>query len=154
MGIEIALRELYRAEGHMVEALLALSERHSGEHEIVHVSKDLARWSREHMRELARTGERYGMGLGSEGGEPLAEERDAVEGGPGDPDLELLADLRQLHRMASGVSVDWELLGQGAQALGDRELLHLTERCHPQTVRQATWANAMLKTTSPQVLTS
>jgi hypothetical protein len=35
-----------------------------------------------------------------------------------EPGLLLLADLRRLHRNAAGVSVDWELLAQGAQAHG------------------------------------
>ncbi|XVS61012.1 hypothetical protein ACQPYE_22170 [Actinosynnema sp. CA-299493] len=53
---------------------------------------------------------------------------------------------------AAGVSLDWELLAQGAQAVRDTELLTLAQRCHPQTLRQMRWANAMLKTLSPQVL--
>jgi hypothetical protein len=56
--------------------------------------------------------------------------------------------------LAAGTSVDWELLGQVAQAAKDEELLSLTSRCHPETLRQMRWANAMLKELSPQVLTS
>ncbi len=70
------------------------------------------------------------------------------------PGLLLLADLRHLHRTAAGVSLDWELLGQAAQAAKDTELLSLTKRCHPETLRQMRWANAMLKEISPQVLVS
>ncbi|GAB5009948.1 hypothetical protein MAHJHV63_55300 [Mycobacterium avium subsp. hominissuis] len=54
--------------------------------------------------------------------------------------------------MAAGVSLDWELLAQGAQAAKDAELLGLASRCHPVTLRQMRWANAMLKELSPQVL--
>jgi len=61
-------------------------------------------------------------------------------------------DLRRLHRLAAGVSVDWELLGQGAQAVKDDKLLDLTKRCHPQALRQMRWANAVLKELSPQAL--
>jgi hypothetical protein len=50
------------------------------------------------------------------------------------------------------VSVDWKVLGQAAQATKDSELLALPQRCHPQTLRQMRWANAMLKTLSPQIL--
>jgi anaerobic selenocysteine-containing dehydrogenase len=35
--------------------------------------------------------------------------------------------------------------GQGAQAAKHSELLALTKRCHPQSLRQMRWANAMLK---------
>lgn len=36
----------------------------------------------------------------------------------------------------------------------DEELLDLAQRCHPQTLRQQRWTNAMIKVVSPQVLTS
>jgi len=68
------------------------------------------------------------------------------------PSLLLLADLRRVHRVAAGVSLDWELLAQAAQATKDGELLAVTARCHLQTLRQMRWANAMLKELSPQVL--
>jgi hypothetical protein len=64
----------------------------------------------------------------------------------------LLADLRRAHRLAAGVSLDWELVAQGAQAAKDEELLDLAGRCHPQALRQMRWANAMLKELSPQTL--
>jgi hypothetical protein len=66
----------------------------------------------------------------------------------------LLADLRHLHRVAAWISLDWELLAQGAQAAKDAELLALAKRCHPESLRQMRWANAMLKVLSPQVLVS
>jgi hypothetical protein len=70
------------------------------------------------------------------------------------PGLLLLADLRHLYKEASGTSVDWELLAQGAQGAKEKELLDVAESCHPQTLRQAKWANSYLKVTSPQVLAS
>jgi hypothetical protein len=51
------------------------------------------------------------------------------------PGLLLLADLRRLHRTAAGCP-GLELLGQGAQAARDTELLSLTKRCHLETLRQ------------------
>jgi hypothetical protein len=68
------------------------------------------------------------------------------------PGLLLLVDLRKTHRMAAGVSLDWEILAQTAQALKDRELLALSQRCHPQTLRQLRWANAALKENAPQIM--
>ncbi|WP_433699450.1 hypothetical protein [Nocardiopsis sp. CA-288880] len=158
MGMAIALRELHRSETHLLHELLALVERHRDEPEIHHVAGDLAAWSREHVRELAATGPRYGLepeDLSEEGPEPLGGTREDP-GEPldtrSDPDLLLLADLRRLYRMAAGVSVDWELLGQSAQALADTALLALARRCHPRTVRQMNWADGMLKALSPQIL--
>jgi len=48
--------------------------------------------------------------------------------------------------------VDGELLAQGAQGVKEKELLVLGERCHPQSLRQARWANPHLTVTSPQIL--
>ena len=70
------------------------------------------------------------------------------------PGLLLLADLRHLYREASGTSLDWELLAQGAQGAKNEDLLDLAERCHPQTLRISRWANGKLKESSPQVLAS
>ncbi len=64
----------------------------------------------------------------------------------------LLADLRHLHRTAAGVSLDWEVLAQTAQAIQDRELLTVVEQCHPETLRQMRWANARVKETAAQIL--
>ena len=69
-----------------------------------------------------------------------------------DPALLLLKDLREIHRKAAGVSLDWEILAQTAQALKDDELLALSKTCHPQTLRQLRWANAMLKAHSAQIM--
>jgi hypothetical protein len=68
--------------------------------------------------------------------------------------LLLLRDLRKLYALASEASVDWVILGQGAQAANDRELLQVTKECHPDTLRTLKWANTMIKNVSPQVLTS
>ena len=40
--------------------------------------------------------------------------------------------------------------------IGDRivDLLALASSCHPQTLRQIRWANTMIKTLSPQVLSN
>jgi hypothetical protein len=46
------------------------------------------------------------------------------------------------------------VLGQAAQATRARELLTLTQRSHPQALRQARWANATLKEAAAQVLVS
>jgi hypothetical protein len=66
--------------------------------------------------------------------------------------LLLLKDLRDIHRTAAGVSLDWEILAQTAQALKDDELLDLSRQCHPQTLRQLRWANASLKTNAAQIM--
>ncbi|MGH3669337.1 MAG: hypothetical protein ACRDSH_01690 [Pseudonocardiaceae bacterium] len=117
-------------------------------------------WSQQHVRALAALGGRYGLNINDdpeEGSSLLAGVRSTtsklISHRP-ESGLLLLADLRHLHLVAAGVSLDWELLAQGAQAAHDPTLLALASRCHPQSLRQMRWANAMLKVLSPQVLVS
>ena len=159
MKIDLAIRELHRAEQNLAKAFARASERHKVEHEIHHVARDLAAWSREHVAELVTAGRDHGLKLAGPPAPsgPLAPVRTATSeltGRRAEPGLLLLADLRRLHRAAAGVSLDWELLAQGAQAVKDPGLLELAQRCHPRTLRQLKWTNAMLKTLSPQILAS
>jgi hypothetical protein len=160
MKIGLAIRELHRSEKSLARALLKAADRHHAEHEIHYVAKDLAAWSADHIRDLAGAGQRYGVKVGGQMPRssgllaPLRTGFSVVTGRQSAPGVLLLADLRRLHRMAAGVSLDWELLAQGAQAVKDSELVELTRRCHPETLRQLKWTNAMLKTLSPQVLVS
>jgi hypothetical protein len=57
-----------------------------------------------------------------------------------------------VHRKAAGVSLDWEILAQTAQALQNADLLDLCQRCHPETLRQMKWANAKLKEVAAQAM--
>jgi anaerobic selenocysteine-containing dehydrogenase len=67
--------------------------------------------------------------------------------------LILLEDLRAVHLLATGASLDWDMLAQLAQVLRE-ELLDLTAAAHEQTLRQIAWATTMLRAASPQVLAS
>ena len=156
--VPMALAELHRSENDLAAELLHASDRHKVDHEIFHLARDLAHWSQDHVRDLARIGQSYGIELEPEpeddasmmarirqrGAELLGRRHDAA--------LLLLKDLREIHCKAAGVSLDWEVLAQTAQALQDRELLALTQKCHPQTLRQLRWANASLKENAAQIM--
>ncbi|SPM32928.1 hypothetical protein MRAB57_730 [Mycobacterium rhizamassiliense] len=153
----MAIRELHRSERKLAHEFHVVAARHHSDQDVSHLATDMAGWSQQHVRELAKHGRHYGLRLSAE---PRTSARtgflqsrmsDMLRHRP-EPSLMLLADLRRIHRLAAGVSLDWELLGQGAQAAKDQELLDLTSRCHPQTLRQMRWANGMLKELSPQVL--
>lgn len=160
MKLGMAIEELHRSEDHLARALLAMSDRHKADHEVFHVARVIAAWSQDHVVQLARIGHDHGLDLSEEPADDpglLAGVRQwgaELIGRRPEPGVLLLADLRHIYREASGTSLDWELLAQGAQAARDRGLLELSERCHPQTLRQARWANAKLKEASPQVLAS
>ena len=140
MKLDMAIEELHRSENELYTVLLSMSDRHKADHEVFHVTRDMAGWSQQHVSELAEAGREFGLDLDPEAKHPAG--------------LLLLADLRHLYREASGTSLDWELLAQGAQGAKNRELLDFAERCYPQTLRVAKWAEAKLKESSPQVLAS
>ncbi len=158
MRLGLALEELHRSENSLAHQLLAVAERHRVDHELFHVGRDLATWSQDHVRRLAAFGDRYGVGPDPEpAGEPrvLARLSEAVSdrlGRRSAPALLLLRDLRSLFVHASGVSADWEMVAQVAQGIRDTDLLALAQRCHPQTLRQAKWANSRIKESATQIL--
>ena len=156
--VPMALEELHRSENDLAGELLRASDSHKADHEIFYVARDIARWSQEHVRGLAVSGRDYGLDLDPEppGDDSILatvrQKGDELLGRRHDPALLLLRDLRKIHRMAAGVSLDWEILAQTAQALKDTELLGLAERLHPETLRQMRWANAQLKEAAAQVM--
>jgi len=158
--LPLVLRELHRSETGLARDLLAAADRHKADQEIFHVARDIAGWSKIHVRRLAEAGRDHGVQLDPEPrfalpvvGELAQRAATALRGRP-ETGLLLLADLRRLHRKAAGVSLDWELLAQAAQAMRQRDLLDLAKACHPQTLRIMRWANAHLKVVSPQVIAS
>jgi hypothetical protein len=151
--IATALRELHRAEHDLARELLRLAERHPGDHEIHHLARDLAGFSRRHAHTVEDLADRYRARLGPPEEGPREPAGDLLDG-QGDPSLQRLHDLRNVYTMAAGTSVDWELLAQAAQGLGDGALLEVARRCHPDTLRQMRWANARLKESATQILLS
>ena len=156
--IILAIAELHRCEGRLANDLRSVAARHHSDHDIFHLANDLAVWSDEHVALLSDHARRHGLRLSSSPRRwPTHRLQSAMSEAlrrRQEPSILLLADLRRIHRVAAGASLDWELLAQGAQAIKNDELLAVTERCHPQTLRQMRWANAMLKELSPQVLAS
>ncbi|MGY1708728.1 hypothetical protein ACI8AC_04380 [Geodermatophilus sp. SYSU D00758] len=160
MKLDMAIEELHRSEDHLVTVLTSMSDKHKADHEVFYVTRDMAGWSRTHVAELARIGHDFGLDLDPEAsGDPGvlagAKQRAAdLLSRRSTPGLLLLADLRHLYREAAGASLDWEVLAQSAQGAKKPELLELARRCHPETLRQARWANAYLKVAAPQVVVS
>jgi hypothetical protein len=153
-----AIEELHRSENDLAGALLNLSDQQKADHEIFYVARDIAAWSQEHVRRLAEVGRDYGLELDPDPEDEatllarLKQKGAELTGRFHEPTLLLLADLRHIHRTAAGVSLDWEVLAQTAQAMKDTELLSTTQECHPQTLRQMRWANAKVKETAAQIM--
>lgn len=160
MKIGLVLHEMHRSENDLAHELLQASERHKVDHEVYHLGRDLAGWSQHHVRELAGIAGDYGVDLDPEPEgdlglvERLREKGSELIGRRSQASLLLLRDLREIYMKASGVSADWELLAQAAQGIKHTDLLAVTKRCHPETLRQVRWANAKLKESSTQILIS
>lgn len=153
-----AIEELHRSENDLAGALLNLSDQQRTDHEIFYVGRDIAGWSQEHVRRLAEVGADYGLELDPEPEDEASllarvkQKGSELVGRLHEPSLLLLADLRHIHKTAAGVSLDWEVLAQTAQALKDARLLGVAQECHPETLRQMRWANAKVKEVSAQVM--
>jgi hypothetical protein len=157
-GIQYALRRVHDGEQDAASQLATLAQRHRTDHEVHHVARDLAVWSLDHVAQVARAAERFGLQLAETVERPSGLLDDAraklatAVGRRPEPALVLLEDMTKLYLRTAENSLAWEMLAQIAQARPENDLLELTKRCHPQTLRQVRWANTMLKTLSPQVL--
>jgi hypothetical protein len=161
-GITATLRQLHAGEKDLEQHLLVVGERHSSEHEVRHVTVQLARWSLRNRQEMSVLADAHGSFLADDleeqapsgVAEAMREKTAALLGTRPEPGLLLLRDLRELYLMASGNAVLWTMLGQAAQAAKDSQLLDVVNDCHPRTLRQVRWCNGTIKAIAPQVLTS
>lgn len=156
--LDLALGDLYDAEQELVLALERMGERHHADHEVVHVTRDIARWSVQHIEAIAGIALRYGLEVSTTArhtndlAAAVRRTTSDLLGRRHEPTLGLLDDLRDLYAAASRVQLDWEVLAQAAQALQDSELVELAEQCRAHTQRQVTWAETKLKETAAQAL--
>lgn len=159
MKIAIAIRDVRDAETALTDALGTIGERHRADHDVFHLSRTLIQVHRSNLEALAPFGDRYGTPVGpaeADGGEGLIararEKASELAGRRPEAGLLLLHDLRRLHLLYAEASIDWVLLGQGAQAVRDGALLDTVSECHAQTLRGMKWTVTRLKTAAPQVL--
>ena len=61
MKLNLALQQLYHSETALGDALDALAARHRGDHGIHYVGRDLASWSRDHIRDIASSSRAFGV---------------------------------------------------------------------------------------------
>ena len=161
MKIGVALRETHDAETELAAELLRVGERHKADHDVYHLSRTLSEWCDRHVCRLAVDAPRYGADLDADavadeqerGLIARARERGSeLVGRRPEPGLLLLRDMRDLHLAAARASLAWTVLGQGAQAVSDQELLDTVTACHPETIRIMKWTVQKAKEASPQAL--
>jgi hypothetical protein len=124
-----------------------VGERHKTDHDVFHMTRTLAKRESANVDALAAHASRYEASVdnrSSPGHSPPNEESA----------LAILHDLRRLHLLAAGASIDWVALAQGAQAAKDTDLLATVSECHGETLRTLKWTTYRLKEAAPQALTS
>lgn len=163
MKIGIALREAHDAETDLAAELLRVGQRHKADHDVYHLTRTLRGWADRNVRRLTEQATRYGVEVDADAVdeqqdrgllERLREKGSELLGERPEPGVLLLRDLRDLHLAAARASLAWTVLGQGAQAVSDSELLRTVTVCHPETIRIMKWTVQKLKEASPQVLAS
>jgi len=161
--LALALRDVINAEEQLGHRLNALGERHKADHDVYHLTEIFQRIAADNLARLAphAVGHdvevdadavelEHGRGLLDKAREKTSE----LVGRRPEPGLLLVRDLRELHLCYAETSINYVILGQGAQAARDRDLLDACERCHAQTLRGMKWTVTRIKTAAPQVLTS
>ena len=152
MKLGMAIEQVAQAERELAKELMAVGERHRSDHDVFHMTRTLAKKEHGHLDDLARHAGRYGANLGDRAApSPGGGNRFARRPEPGPL---LLRDLRELHLLAAGASLDWVALAQGAQAAKDTDLLATVTECHEETLKTLKWTTYRLKEAAPQVLTS
>jgi hypothetical protein len=135
-----------------------VGERHATEHDIFHAAHGLAKQCEGQAAALAPHAARHGGETDEEEGPKeslLAGLRRATAALVGRSPLTgmfLLRDLRQLHLAIEESSMLWIIVGQGAYAARDAELLALVEKSREEITHQLMWVTTRIKETAPQVL--
>jgi hypothetical protein len=150
-----------KAETALADLLLRVGERHRVDHDVFHMSRTLAAKSRESLLALSDAAARYGAALDRDAGEPseglratLRDKSSELLGWGPQGALLLLRDLREVHLLAAAASIDWVIVGQGAQAIRDEDLLATVTSRHPFALKTLKWTTTRLKESAPQVLAS
>jgi hypothetical protein len=160
MKVGMAISQVAKAEEKLADGLWRIGERHKADHDVIHVTKTLAELERGHIEALAPHAESYDASLDQDAAEPderglldkAVEKSAEMVGRRPEPALLLLRDLRELHELAARASIEWVILGQGAQAAKDQELLSTVDECHAETLRTLKWTTYRIKEAAPQVL--
>jgi ferritin-like metal-binding protein YciE len=148
MKLGQAVRELAGAELDLAAQYRTLGERHAAEHDVFHMTATLARQCEAHAEALGSVeqGER------EEGAARTRRTASELLGRSPDAAPLLLDDLRALYLSTSDVHIRWLIVGQGAKAARDKELMAVFETACEETTGQMRWLTTKIKTAAPQVL--
>lgn len=149
MKLPVYLGLLREAERTLGESFLQVAEGHAEEPDVHFLCLTLAKQCLAHVRALDPVVERYGEAPPDDEPERLhAQGLAETRTGP----VGLLRDLQDVYLLVSFVEITWTVVKQAAQALRDRELLDVIDRCSSETSTQASWCRTRMKQAAPQAL--
>jgi hypothetical protein len=157
--IGIAIERVQAAELDLARELRAMGERHAVEHDVFHLTRNLAKKCEEHVEKLRPFAECYDAPREHEGDadtsgilETVRRKASALIGRQ-PTGLLLLDDLRGLFLSTQDVVIRWVMLKQAALAKRDKELLRVCSECETDTIAQVRWLQTRIKESAPQALT-
>jgi len=139
---------LHAAQRRLGDAFRDVGASHRAEVDVFHTCTRLAEQCDTHVERLAPFVSRYGEHADDEP-ERL---HSAIFQGPREGGLGLLRDLQDLYLMAAEADLAWTVIGQAAQGVRDRDLLHVVEECERETAMQLKWTRSRMKEAAPQAL--
>lgn len=155
--LEGAVGEAHGEIEDLADEVRRLGERHTADHDVLHVTRTLGRLLDDAAAALAgHVGESTREPDHDRSGGPLAPLREKASellGSRPAAGALLLADLRRLLDGCGHASVTCVLVAQGAQAARDDALLAAVGSAHEGVLRTHRWALTRLKVTAPHVLT-
>jgi hypothetical protein len=155
----LVIERLQTAEIDLAKKLRSTGERDAVEHDVFHLTRNLAKKCEEHVERLRPFAESYEVAVKHEGeadkeGVLEAVRRTASELiGRQPTGVVLLEDLRGLFLSTQDVAILWLMLKQAAMAKRDSDLLQLCTECETDTIAQAHWLQTRIKEAAPQALT-
>jgi hypothetical protein len=157
-----ALREVFDAESDLAAEHRKVGERHAADHDVFHICTTLAEQCDERRGRIRAVAAAAGEPLPQPDRHPtghswIAAIRRAAAEATGRTDIVapmLLDDLRQLFLFAADCEIAWTIVGQGAKAAREQEVVALFSECCEEVTGQMRWVKTKIKLAAPQAVTS
>lgn len=136
------------SEKQLAKALEKVARHHKDEPDIEQTCMKLSAWSVRHAGQVQPFLVRYSA---DKSDEPNEMEK-VLFSQPRSGSLALLRDLHDLWLLANEVEMCWDIIGNAALALRDKELEAACAEFQAETKRQVAWLLARIKQAAPQAL--
>ena len=135
------VRLLQHSQETLTHAFREIGDAHASEPDVRIDCIKFAAQTDQHVTKLSLALQRYADDLPNEPDRLLS----GLYAGPRTGALGLLRDLHDLYLLTSECDIASSLVGQGARAARDRELIAITEQCDRQLAVQLAWLRGRMK---------